>query len=148
MQIPVYQAEKVEPGIFRDYLSFKMNTPKPAEIFIEKTGSGQVDNVFFLNEKGKKQKVKQKEVYAVSDGNAVLKSTELGYFELYKENGDFFYVGNTSFTHESNVTTAWAWFGITGAIIASNSDRESRQFILKVNHRKGNSVPIGIAKEE
>lgn len=147
MQIPVYQAEKVEAGIFKDYPSFKANTPEPAEIIIEKTSNGLVTDVFFINEKGKKEKIKLKEVYAVSDGNVVLKATELGYYELYKKDGDFFYVGNTSFTHESNVATAWAWFGITGAIIAANSDRETRQFILKVNHRKGNSVPIGVANE-
>ena len=93
LNIPIYVAAKPVSGIYKDYAHFKMNKPDiSTDMFIRVTKKGiiEVDRAY----KGKKRKVKLDPtgIYAVSDGDRVLKVTSSGeYFPVIKHGFDFYY---------------------------------------------------------
>jgi len=93
LNIPMYVATKPAAGIYRDYTHFKMNKPDiSTDIFITITKKGiiEVDRTY----KGKKRRVKldPSGIYAVSDGDRILKVSPSGeYFPITTLGFDFYY---------------------------------------------------------
>jgi hypothetical protein len=95
--------------------------------------------------------VSTKNIYAVSDGYTVLKATANGFYKMYKENSDFYYIGKTSYTpnvDESRVAMNQIAFGFIGASIALEKERKRHFFKLKIGYLNGNSIPVSAVEDK
>ncbi len=142
LKIPIYNAININAGIYYDYEDFKMNAPDSSVITIDTSNPKNCMAFKWEKGKNKKTKIDKESIYAVSDGHVVLKATTIGLYQLTKTNNDFYYVGQTSFSNSNNVAMWGATFGLIGAAIASDSERNSALFRFKINYRIGNSIPI------
>lgn len=147
LSLPIFNATKYNAGIFSGYTDFKNNTPDSAVITIDSSNLKDIKVYRWDAEKGKNKKIDCKTVYAVSDGNVLLKATKIGFYKLEKVDNDFYYVGQTSFSNANNVAVWGAAFGLAGAAIASGAERNSGRFRFKINYMEGNSIPIAKANE-
>lgn len=145
LRIPIYNTEKFNSGLFTTYERFKANSPDSSVITIDLSDPKNI-KVFKWDGK-KKKRVDCNSVYAVSDGNTLLKATSIGFYKLQKINGDFYYVGQTSFSNSNNVAMWGYAFGLVGAAIASEAERNNGLFQFRINYIKGNSIPISKAAE-
>lgn len=144
-KIPIYSAPNANSGIYTDYEHFKTNSPDHAIISIDTSDSNNIKVYKWDQGKRKKTKLDNKTVYAVSDGNILLKATTIGFYRLKKINHDFYFVGQTSFSNSNNVAMWGAAFGLVGAAIAAEAERNTQLFRFKINYRRGNSIPISKA---
>lgn len=159
LSLPMYVAEKPASGIYKDYTHFKMNKPDiDAEIFItvSKKGVTEVDRTY----KGKNKKVKLNPagIYAVSDGNRILKVTpSCEYFEIFKHGLDFYYEHPGYFYDEPNNLSPY-YFPGGGRIGATPSGDLAIRiggpkqiniapvYRFKINYKKGYSIPVSLIK--
>lgn len=149
LTIPIYSADKPKAGIYKDYAHFKMNAPDiAADIVIEE--SRKEIRIFRLyGAKKKKIELENDGIYAVSDGERLVKATSGGYFEIKKEGFQLYYDRPGSYSESNNAAViGGAAFGLIGAIVASGiSPDKSNLYRFRINHRKGNSVPIALVRE-
>jgi hypothetical protein len=159
LNIPMYVASKPASGIYKDYEHFKMNQPDiGTDIFITVTQKGVVE--VDRTHKGKKRKVKLSPmgIYAVSDGDRILKVTPSGeYFEIVKRGFDFYYDRPGYFYDDpnnfsSNYFPGGGRIGTTPSgdlairIGGPKQINTSPVYQFKINYRKGYSVPVNIIK--
>lgn len=159
LSIPMYVADKPAPGIYKDYAHFKINKPDiDTEIFItvSKKGTIEVDRTY----KGKSKKVKldPEGIYAISDGNRILKVTPSGeYFEIFKHGLDFYYDRPGLFYDEPNNLSPYYFpgggrIGMTQSgdlAIRIGGPRQVNVFPVyrfKINYKKGYSIPVSLIK--
>jgi len=148
--IPIYQSVIPQAGIYAKYTDFKTNTPtQKLELIVDEYNPEHV-KVYYMDKKGKKKHVASKNIYAVSDGNRFFKSLSMGFFEMVKENNDFYYVRPTT-TGQGPGMIIPIGGGIIGgavgggvaALIRSSGKSQAGQLLLyKVNHRFGGGIPI------
>jgi hypothetical protein len=113
-----------------------------------------------LSYKGKNKKVKlePKGIYAVSDGNRILKVTPSGeYFEIFKHGFDFYYDRPGHFYDDPNNFSLY-YFPDGGRIGTTQSGdlairiRGPKQVNVppvcrfKINYKKGYSIPVRLVK--
>jgi hypothetical protein len=144
--LPVYNTAKINAGIYMDYEHFKNNAPDSSLVQIDTSDIRNIKVSKWSFEKRKYKPVDFRSVYAVRDGNTVVKATSMGFYKLQKINYDFYFTGQTSFSNANNVAMWGAAFGLAGMAIASESERNTALFFFKINYRKGNSVLISKAK--
>lgn len=147
LSIPIFNTMKYNAGLFTGYSNFKNNTPDSSIITIDSSNLKNIKVYRWDAEKGKNKKIDCKTVYAVSDGNILLKATKIGFYKMEKVDNDFYYVGQTSFSNANNVAMWGAAFGLVGGAIASGAERNSGQFRFKINYMEGNSIPIAKVNE-
>ena len=159
LQIPMYLADKPAQGIYKDYAHFKMNTPDiDTEIVIDTTDRKgiQVDRIFKI--KNRKVKLDPEGIYAVTDGKTLLKVTASGeYFEIKKRGLDFYYDRPGSFSSQEYPFSPYYFPGggrigttMTGDMVIwlNKSPQVNTSFYrFKINHRKGNSVPVAVVEK-
>ena len=91
-KIPFYAIEVPKPGIYANYKELSQNSPSiPCEISIDDSDPDKL-KIYRTNAKGKKVKVLNQDIYAVSDGSRFYKSLSMGFFQIVKEQNDFYYV--------------------------------------------------------
>lgn len=159
LTIPMYVSTKPASGIYKDYAHFKMNQPDiSTDIFITVTKKGvvEVDRAY----KGKKKRVKLDPtgIYAVSDGDRILKVMSSGeYFEIVKRGFDFYYDRPGYFYDQPNTFSPYYFpgggrIGTTGSGDLTIRIGGPKQidivpiYRFKINYKKGSSIPIGLAK--
>ncbi|MDR6807509.1 hypothetical protein J2Y45_004709 [Dyadobacter sp. BE34] len=159
LNIPMYVSTKPVPGVYKDYAHFKMNQPDiSTDIFITVTKRGvvEVDRTY----KGKKRRVKLNPsgIYAVSDGDRILKVTPSGeYFEIVKRGFDFYYDRPGYFYDQPNTYSPYYFpgggrIGTTGSGDLAIRIGGPKQidivptYRFKINYKKGSSIPIGLVK--
>ena len=150
LKIPIYNTNKVKPGIYLNYKNFSANEPDSSIIEIAIKNERKIVVFSLDKESNQRTIIDNKNVYAVSDGTTVLKATQIGFYKLEKKENDFYYIGQTSATNYQSpnvgaAAVAGMAFGLAGAIIANsvaiqNSNKPLHYF--KLNYLKGNSVPI------
>lgn len=159
LNIPMYVASKPASGIYKDYEHFKMNQPDiSTDIFITVTEKDvvEVDRTY----KGKKRKVKLNPtgIYAVSDGNRILKVTPSGeYFEIVKRGFDFYY-DRPGYFYDQPTTFSPYYFPGGGRIGTTGSGDLAIRiggpkqidivpiYRFKINYKKGYSIPVSLIK--
>jgi hypothetical protein len=147
-RIPIFSNQKPNSGIFKDYKHFKENNPDIAtDILIEQSRKGKIVAYRLYGAKKKKVLLEPTGLYAISDGMNLYKATSAGFFEIRRANQNLYYERPGSFT-DANSGTVWGiYLGVAGAFIAlSKSPSRSYLFRFKINHRRGNSIPIGTAE--
>lgn len=159
-KLPMYITNKPTCGIYKDYAHFKMNTPDiltNISINISKKGVIEVDRTYKNNKR--KVKLDPTGIYAVSDGNIILKITSSGeYLEIIKQGSDFYYDRSGSFSDQSNTFSSYylpegGRLGTTGSgdlTIRIGGPRRINElpiYRFRINYQKGNSVPVGLVKQ-
>jgi hypothetical protein len=159
ISIPMYTASRPNPGIYKDYEHFKMNTPNiNTEIFIDTSKAKRVKIYRIYKVKNRKIPLEFEGVYAVSDGNKIFKVSAQGdYFEIKKQNFDFFYERVGSFAAQpANAIPLYIYPGgliggvVAGAVIgginAATAQNTIQRYRFRINHRRGNSIPVVVVK--
>lgn len=145
---PIYKIKNHESGTYKTFKDFKNNNLTPFKIEIDSSKSGKI--VAYKVANNKRKKLRTDNIFACSDGNNLYRANSVGFYKIFYENGDFYYFGQTNFTNNQYSAAAWGVaFGLTGVLVATaiNHSREKKNnqtFKFKINHNKGNSIPIGI----
>lgn len=149
-RIPIFSNQIPNSGIFKDYAHFAQNKPDiNARIMIKKSKKGQVTAYHFYGTKKKGVRLEPTGIYAISDGINLYKASSAGFFEMRDVNQRLYYDRPDSFTDASSGAIWGAYFGLAGSIVASSissSSNKSYLFRFKINHRRGNSIPFGVAE--
>lgn len=152
LQVPIFTG-KPAAGIYKSYKSFMMNTPDvPMELEIrdrEKPGRISVYKIAY-NKKGDRKKVwlqGEPGIYAISDGENLIKSFEGGRYFL-KRGGDGFYFDSPAiFSNEAQMWGAMLG-GLAGAAVASSvTSAHMKLYRYKINPRTGRSVPVMMVQD-
>jgi hypothetical protein len=148
LEIPIYITSVPRTGIYRNFYQFKMNDPEPATISIDQSNPDKIKAYFWDSIKQKKIKIEKDSVYAIFDGTTLLKATSIGFYKLYKSGMDYYYFGQTSFTVSKDPEIMWGlMFGLIGSSIAYALDKDDQLYKFKINHLKGNSIPVSVLKK-
>jgi hypothetical protein len=89
--------------------------------------------------------ISTKNIYAIAIKDTLLKATAIGFYKMFRENNEYYYVGKTSYTpymDYSEVYVSQMVFGLVGAAIAINHQKNSNFYILKIGYLRGNSIPL------
>lgn len=151
MKIPIYITDNFKSGIYYDYNQFKNNSPDTTTIYIDSIHVDKIRVMVWSEEKGKNVELDNKTVYAVCDGNFLLKATRMGFYELKREGLDFYFFGQIEpkYSNKSNrvspVIGSGGGIGVgIGVALISNPIPLLNNF--KINYRTGN--PIQVDKDE
>ena len=140
-KLAVYNTDKFTDGLYNTYNSFKTQVPDKKEMFVEiDKEDGTISSLKVLNDKGKKIRVKSKEIYsAVYNGNIYI-STEYGYYPVVNHDNDFYFTGTIKVApNQGDLLVASVLFGMIGGIAASNA---SAIYEVKIDHVNGGFIPI------
>ena len=103
--------------------------------------------MIWSEEKEKNVLLDNKSVYAVCDGNFLLKATRMGFYELKKEGSDFYFFGQVEpkYSDKSNrvspVIGTGGGIGVgIGVALISNPIPLLNNF--KINYRTGNPIQV------
>ena len=148
MKIPIYVTDNFKPGIYYDYNQFKNNSPDTTSIYIDSIHTDKIRVMVWSDEKGKNVELDSKTVYAVHDGNFLLKATKMGFYELKREGLDFYFFGQIApkFTIKGNTMTPDLGSGIggmgpgIGVVFSSTQIPVSNNF--RINYRTGNPIQV------
>ena len=136
--IPLYTTSQMKEGLYETYRSFLNQTPDKqvtAESKDEKIAS-----VKTINENGKTDKVKSKDVYAIVSNGKPFIATDYGYYPLQKINDDFYFTGKAKVNaNTGDVIAASIFFGIIGGLIASDAEAT---FEMKIDHINGGFIRL------
>jgi hypothetical protein len=137
-KIKLYNVPGYADGLYLNYESFMKQEPdKKAEVEMRKE---KISSVKAIDEQGKSEKVKSKDIYAVVTGGKIFIATDYGYYPLRKENDDFYFTGKAKVTAKSgDVIAASLFFGVIGGLIASNAEAT---FLMKIDHLNGGFIRI------
>lgn len=145
LTIPIYTTTQPRPGIYKDYSHFKMNTPDiQTDILIEQTKSNKIKVYRFYGAKKRKVALDTEGIYAVSDGNLLLKASSEGYYQIRKIGSDLIYDRPATFYKTYGGAPFVMVFGVTGAVIASSLTNSGSTYRFMINHRRGNSIPVAV----
>ena len=104
LKIPIYSADNVNPGVYYTYEQFKNNTPDTATVVIDTVSYGFIIVSIWNEKKSNRVFLDYKSVFAVCDGNILLKGTPIGYYKMKKVGLDFYFYGATSIKYSSENT--------------------------------------------
>jgi len=136
--IPLYTTDTYAEGLYRTYQSFAAQIPDAQLEVREKAGAET--RVMVSDASGKARKVRPKDVYAIVYRGTPYVATSYGYYPLWHEGNDLFFMGKDKVTAAtSNVIVASAFFGIVGALVASNADAA---FEMKLDHLNGGFIRL------
>ena len=141
--LAVYNNAVYKDGVYRTFRSFVDQTPDGQ--ITAKVKKKEIWDIYVLNEKGKKEKVWQKDTYAVIYNGMPYISTEFDYYPLHKKDGDFYFTGKAKATANSaDVMVASMLFGVIGGLLAANANAT---FEMKIDHLNGSFVRLKEVKK-
>jgi hypothetical protein len=144
LQIPIYNAENINEGIYKNYEDFKQNRPVKEKVYIDTTDRGSViANI--ITPKGKKWIRKKDSVYIISNSVLSAINIEGKFYLIKKEQSDYcFYINDVDYT---NSAKAGSVFGLAGAIVATAADMNDIYInTYKIDYYSGNPILISITK--
>ncbi|MFN0188598.1 MAG: hypothetical protein ACKVQV_07845 [Bacteroidia bacterium] len=151
MKTPIYITDKYKPGIYYDFNQFKNNSPDTTTVYIDSIHTDKIRVMTWSEEKEKNVLLDNKSVYAVCDGNFLLKATRMGFYDMKKEGSDFYFFGQVEpkYSNKSNRVSPVIGSGVSmgvgiGVALISNAIPLLNNY--KINYRTGN--PIQVDKDE
>jgi len=90
--LPLYRDQNLKDGVYESWESFKYQTPN-YQLLHTREEQRNFDKVYYLNAKGKKEKIKPKNVYAYVHNKKAYIVTKSGNYPLSKMNNDFYFEG-------------------------------------------------------
>lgn len=150
MKIPMFVTNNFKPGIYYDYSQFKNNSPDTTTIYIDSIQTDKIRVMVWSKEQGKNVELDSKTVYAVCDGNFLLKATRMGFYDLKREGLDFYFFGQTDpkYLNSGNNVNPIIGSGVggggigIGVRIISPSNQVPLLNNFKINYRTGNPIQV------
>lgn len=141
--LAVYNTAVYKDGVYRTFRSFINQTPDGQ--ITAKVKKKEIWDIYTFNEKGKKEKVWQKDTYAVIyKGNPYI-STEFDYYPLHKKDGDFYFTGKArAAAMSADVIVTTMLFGLMGMLFMPEGNAT---FEMKVDHLNGGFIRLKEAKK-
>lgn len=138
--IPVYNTTTYANGVYATYEAFKEQKPDLPAAVIETDREGMFV-VKVTNEKGKLQKVKSENLYALVKEGTPYIATAFGYYQLDKRDDNFYFTGKTKVAaSQGDIMAASMFFGIIGGLLASQAD--VAVFEMKIDHVGGGFIRL------
>ena len=143
----MYNNFEIKKGLYENFSQFQINQPNIRDIIID--NSGNKTKVFYIDHHTKKKvRLDPNNIYAVSDGISLLKSTLYGFSKIKKEGNDFYY---NDYLDENNPDMGAYTFGyiLGGPIVASSLlyAKESALYKIKIDYKTGEAIPIKRSSE-
>jgi hypothetical protein len=114
---------------------------KPDKQFIINGSDLNMFEIKAIDDKGKAQKVKKQNVYAVVFHGEPYIATRFEYYPLKKVNNDFLFTGKANVSvNTADVIAASAFLGIIGGLIAS--DGAVATYEMKIDHVNGAFIKL------
>jgi len=138
--IPVYNTDTYTEGVYKTWEAFKQQKPEITGATIELDNEGQYV-VKVINEKGKKEKIRSKELYGMVYQGKPYIATEFGYYPLDKKTDNFYFTGKTRVAaSQGDIMAASMFFGLLGGLLASQP--VEAVFEMKVDHVSGGFIRL------
>ncbi len=141
-KIKIYNVNLLEDGLYYSYNSFKNQIPDDKDFSVKIKQDLSVAYVKTKSSDQKWTKINGSDVYAfVYEGKPYI-STGYGYYPIYKNNKDYYFIGRVKPNTKNNdgVAPAAAMFGIIGGIIAANSGGSGVNYFNIIDHNTGNFI--------
>jgi hypothetical protein len=138
--LAIYNTDVYKDGIYRTFRSFIDQTPDGQ--IAAKVKKGEIWDIFTFNKKGKKEKVWQKDTYAVIYNGVPYISTEFDYYLLHKKDGDFYFTGKARaivFSADAIVTSI-LFLGLLGSLLMPYYGEAT--FDMKIDHLNGGFIRL------
>lgn len=140
-RLPVYNAATYTEGVYKSFDAFLQQQPEITNAAITVNKDAIPVTVKIMNEAGKQEKIRSKELYALVYQGKPYIATDYGYYPLEKKDDDFYFTGKAKVNANSgDVMMASLFFGIIGGLLASSPHAES--FYMKIDHVGGGFVRI------
>ena len=139
-ELTVYQTDVYKDGVYRTFRSFIDQTPDGQ--ITAKVKKKEIFDIYVFNKKGKKEKVWQKDTYAVVYNGVPYISTEFDYYPLYKKDGDFYFTGKSRgalFSTDAIVTSVLFSVFLGGLFITPYGEAT---FKMKIDHLNGGFIRL------
>lgn len=141
--LPFYAAEHLTDGIYMNYENLKYQKPDyPLQGEWKK--NGEIKYYYYINDKNKKVKLKDRSIFAVIEKDKAFISTENGYNELFMENDEYYFIGflpsggNSSFFVGAGFFGgAIGSFGMTSIGGGFGSSGKQSEYKVKIDHMDG-----------
>lgn len=143
-QLPLYAAEHLVDGIYMNYESLKFQKPD-YPLLDEKDKKGRIKYYYYTNEKGKKVKLKDSQIYAIVDNDETFISTTYGYYPLVMENDEYYFYGLATENSANIFVSASVGSGFGGGMIGvgmGSGPANVRKYKIKIDHLDGNFEKI------
>lgn len=139
-QLPAYNVRIFPNGIYRTFADFANMQPVEAELKVDISNNGKVRSAKKKNAAGKFEPLLLSEAYAfVFEGKPYI-LTEYDYYPMERKIGDFYFTGRVkNLGGEDNIVNAAIFFGIAGALLASEG---SSFFEIKIDHVTGGFIRL------
>lgn len=139
--LPVYNTATYTEGVYKSFAAFLQQQPEITNAVIKMNKDAVPETVRIMNESGKQEKIKSKELYALVHQGKPYIATDYGYYPLEKKDDDFYFTGKAKVNANSgDVMMASFFFGIIGGLLASSP--HDALFYMKVDHVGGGFVRI------
>lgn len=143
-KIPLYNANKLNDGLYPDFESFRDQKPSAIVVSNVKIGPDKEKIIRVYNQVDNKEKeIKKQDYYALvyQSQPYIYSDLENGFLKLTKrEDGDFYFIGRAKSNPKmGNVVLATAFFGIIGGLVASSA---SATFESKLDYLNGGFIPV------
>ncbi|MCS3555238.1 MULTISPECIES: hypothetical protein [Sphingobacterium] len=145
-KLPLYAAEHLVDGIYMSYETLKNQKPD-YPLVDEKDKKGKIKYYYYTNDKGKKVKLKDSQIYAVVDNDETYVSTSFGYYPLVMENDEYYFYGlaeenSTSFSISAGIGSGFGYGGGMIGIGVGSAPSNIKRYKIKIDHLDGNFEKI------
>lgn len=143
--LAVYQTDVYKDGVYRSFRSFVDQTPDGQ--ITAKVKKNEIWDIFTSNKKGKKEKVWQKDTYAVVYNGVPYISTEFDYYPLHKKNGNIYFTGKARaivFSADAIVTSTLFLVLLGGLLMPFYGEAT---FDMKIDHLNGGFIRLRLVKK-
>jgi len=143
-KIKIYNSDNYVDGLYYNYSSFKDQIPDE-KIIVKFKKDLSISNVKKIDENEKLINVKSDEAYAIVYEGKPYISTGYGFYPLYRNDNDFYFVGTVkplTSNNEDKVFAAGMMFGAIGAIVAGNSKASGENYFIVIDHINGGFIHI------
>jgi hypothetical protein len=140
-RLPVYNTATYAEGVYKSFAAFLQQQPEITNAQITVNKEAIPATVKIMNEAGKQEKIKSKDLYALVYQGKPYIATDYGYYPLEKKEDDFYFTGKAKVNPNSgDIMMASLFFGIIGGLLASSG--HDALFYMKVDHVGGGFVRI------
>lgn len=131
----LYSLQTLNDGIYQNFSAFSSQEPSIVDFETKYNDDGALVKVI---DNEKKASVSAKSIYAVVKNGRPFIATNHGFFEMKRKGNDFYFQGRSKVSpNSSSVITASMFFGIVGALLASNQTEVTE---LKIDHLTGEFI--------
>jgi hypothetical protein len=138
-KLALYTRSKYTDGLYISYQSFKDQIPDKQ--IIAKIGDTGKLYAIRMIDNGEKKHINPKEAYAIVYNGVPYVITKYGYYQIGKNNNDFFFTGDIPMlTDPTDMSMGYATLGLLGGALTSLPNEEV--FYMRIDHINGRFIRL------